>query len=327
MSNIIPSTKLKVITVHKLWDTTCMRCYFWTRIMNFESKRINMNFWYGGVLGAGWEAFLLGKTWKQIVKVMNQESLKRSRRHILTPEDMAEMVFQMQLISLFIKAAMQQRRNDFFANKMHMTESQQVVTYPLEYSDVTYCGTNEGLGTYRNNNCMYEIKTAGYVNNDYLSKIAFDMQIHAYHNALVKSGYSAPKRCQYLIFVKTKKKIKRASQGQTSEMFLREIERDIAADPKHFFINHEHRFGSAMLRQVEADIEAAAWRLSLMYDQMSEAELLNPNNWDRQSQMCLHYGACPYLMLCNNLQSWKVCERMFQQREMLYKEEKEELQK
>lgn len=322
---IVPSTKLKVITVHKCSDTLCMRRYFWHRVLNLEPKKINMNFWYGGVLGAGWEAFLLGKSWSGIHKAIGKESWKRTICHTLTPEDQAEISFQRELINLFIQAAMRQRRNDFRADKMHMDEAQQIVTYPLEYSDVTYCGTNEGLGSYRNAPCMFEIKTAGYVNNDYLSRIAFDMQIHAYHNAISRSTGNAPKKCMYTIFVKTKKKIKRQSRGQTTDEFLDEIAADIETDPKHFFILHEHRFNTNALRQVAADIEAVAWRLSQMYDNMTEAELLDPANWDRQSSMCLHYGACPFLMLCNNLKSWKVCERMFQQREMLYEKEKQEL--
>ena len=326
MSNIIPSTKLKVITVHKLWDTVCMRRYFWTRVMNLEPKGINLNFWYGGVLGAGWEAFLSGKKSPQIQKIMAKESLRRTRRHALSPEDQAEIKFQLQLIFLFIEGVMKQRRPDFQADKFTLTHPQQIVSYPLEYSNVTFFGTNDGLGTYRGTACMFENKTARYVNNDYISKIAFDMQIHSYHNGLTKSGVAFLKKCMYTIFVKTQKKIKSASRGQTTEGFLKEIARDIDREPKKFFILHEHRFSPTVLKQVASDVEAGAWRLSQMYKSLSESELLNPENWDRQSQQCLHFGACPFLILCKNIKGWRACERLFQQREMLYKEEKDELQ-
>lgn len=325
MSEIIPSTKLKVVTVHKIWDTVCMRKYFWNRVMNLEPRRINMDFWYGGVLGAGWEAFMLGKKLPQVCKVMLAESRRRTRRHQLDAEETAEIEFQMKLITLFISGAMRQRRKDFDASKLKMNEPQQVVRYQLTYSDVTYCGTADGIGSYKNRPCMFEFKTAKYINSDYLNKIAFDMQIHSYANGLAKQGILTPKLCYYLIFGKTSKIVKRR-RGQTSDGFLREIANDIVTDPKKFFVLHEHRFSPSMLNQVAGDVEAAAWRLSMMYDNMTEAQLLDPTNWDRQSQQCLHFGACPYLMLCSNLQSWKVCERLYQQRELMYEEEQDELQ-
>ncbi|GAG16754.1 unnamed protein product, partial [marine sediment metagenome] len=119
--------------------------------------------------------------------------------------------------------------------------------------------------------------------------------------------------------------IKRDSRGQTSEGFLKEVQRDIENDPKQFYILVDHPFSTRMLQQVANDVEAAAWRLTQMYKHSSEKEILNPANWDRQGSLCLHYGACEYLMLCKNIQSWKVCERLFQQREMLYEAEEEEL--
>ncbi len=320
MNKIIPSTKLKVVTVHKLWDTVCMRKYFWHRVMNLEPRYINMNFWYGGVLGAGWEAALQGRKPAQIKLAMRRESKKRTSRHALSSEDHMEIDFQLQLIWLFIEGAMKQRRQDFDFSKMKVTTPQQKVSYQLEDSDVIFCGTNDGLGVYRNGECMFENKTARYVNNDYISKIAFDMQIHSYANALP----NCPKKCCYCIFTKTAKKIKR-SRGQTSEGFLEEIASDIKTDPRKFFILHEHIFSQRMLSQVAADVEAGAWRLSQMYDGLSGKELLNPLNWDRQSQQCLHFGACEYLMLCKNVQSWKVCERMYQMRELMYDQEEEEL--
>jgi len=49
MSKIIPSTKLKVISGHKLNDMACWRYYHWRWIQNLEPKRLNLNLWYGAV--------------------------------------------------------------------------------------------------------------------------------------------------------------------------------------------------------------------------------------------------------------------------------------
>ena len=62
--SIVPSTRLKVVSVHKLKTMTCYRKYYWRYVLNLESKAMNLNFWYGGVLGAGFEAILQGDDWK-----------------------------------------------------------------------------------------------------------------------------------------------------------------------------------------------------------------------------------------------------------------------
>ena len=52
MNKITPSTKLKIVSVSKLKSVTCLRKYYWRRILNLESRNMNLAFWYGGVLAA-----------------------------------------------------------------------------------------------------------------------------------------------------------------------------------------------------------------------------------------------------------------------------------
>ena len=319
---IIPSTKLKILTVHKLWDLVCPRKYFWRWVLNLEPKRINMNFWYGGVLGEGFENLLMGKSLKQVNKLMQKESLKRTRRHAVSPEDKANLDLNMRLIKAFIAGVVKQKRKDFDYSKMHLNECQVAIKMPLDYTDITYLGTGDGDGTYKNKPCLYELKTAKWVNNDYINRLSFDKQVHGYALGLKEQGRKCASRCTYCIFRKPQKRLKR---GQSVDSFVDEIKLDLIARPEFYYILHEWPFGAATLRQVKADIEAAAWRLSLFYQKLSEKELLDPSNWDRQDGQCLYYGACEYLPLCSHLQAWRVYERLYQQRELMYEEEKSEL--
>jgi len=324
MNEIIPSTKLKIVTVHKLWDMTCLRQYFWRHVLNLEPAKINLAFHYGGVLGAGFEALLLGKTLRQSLKAVDVESRKRCSRHRLTFDDSEEIKIQNSLIRLFIEATHRVPHPKFNTRKMHMTESQVKVKFRLKRSPIWFLGTLDGLGDYRKREVMFETKTARFVNNDYISVLSYDKQIHSYALGRRKMGQSSPASCCYCIFRKVQKKIKR---GQTIEEFVDEIERDLSERADWYFIMHSQTLKRPVLRDTELDIERAAQRLSRIYKELPGDELLKFENWDKQDKQCLNYGACPYLVLCRNPRNWQLSAGLFQQRQMLYEEEERELKK
>jgi len=315
MTKIRPSTKLKVVSIHKLKSMTCLRKYFWRWVLNLEPRLINTNFWYGGVLGAGFESLLLGKNPE---KAMNTESKRRLSKHLVegTLED--EIRLQRRLISAFIAQA--KKHPDVKRMKLGRTQEKFAVT--LKDSELLFCGTPDAEGTYRRRPMLFEIKTAGQVNAAYLDSLAFDKQVHGYTYARRLRKKSVLPECCYCIFRKPQKRIKR---GQTIDEFVEEIKKDLAKRPEFYFIFHKFRLGHLTVSEVGADIERLASILKGLYEAMSENEILDPHNWPKQESKCFDYRGCEYLQLCKNPRRWELYLRFFQQREMLYEKEKQEL--
>jgi len=290
--------------------------------LNLVPRRINLNFWYGQLLAAGWEQMLLdGKHSRaKIEKVMNKKHREYLSKYTATPEDKDEMELQRELISLFLAGAAKQ---DFFKD-MRITESQKVVSWPIADTGITFYGTLDGLGTYKGVSATFENKTASQITDNTLSALAFDWQAYGYPIGLKKLGQRFPTKCCYCIFRKTQKRVKK---GQTEEDFIEEIREDITKRPKFYYVHQPLNLGRQTIRAVQTDIEAGAAILAGRYKQLSTKQLLNPDNWPKQPKQCLSYGTCPYFMLCRHPLKWKVYVRLFQQREMLYEAEKGELQK
>jgi len=317
MSNIRPSTKLKVVSVSKLKSLTCLRKYFWRHILNLESKKININFWYGGVLGAGFESLLLGKSDKQILADMRREDKKRASKHTIDGQTMDEMRLQRQLIEAIVLGA--KRRSD--VKRMKLTESQIKFQLPLKCG-VLFCGTEDGEGTYRGKPYLFEIKTASRVSPSYLDALKFGKQINGYAHARRKLKKSPIGDCCACVFHKPQKRIKR---NQTIDDFVDEIKRDIVERPEMYYIWHKFKLGRTTVSEVGKDIEREAYILKLLYKDCG-GKLLEPSMWPKQDQKCFDYSGCEYLPLCKNIAKWEMYLRFYKQREMLYEEESEELE-
>ena len=98
MSNIIPSIKLNMVSTHKLLDTTCLRNFYWRRVLNLESRKLNLNFWYGSVSGAGIEALLREEDWREAIA---QEDVRSRGSYV---RDDIELDLQLRLIEASLEA-------------------------------------------------------------------------------------------------------------------------------------------------------------------------------------------------------------------------------
>lgn len=319
MNKIIPSTKLRMVSVHKLKSLPCLRKYFWRRVLNLESRNMNLNFWYGGVLAAGFEALLMGKDYKKALKV---EDKKRCSRHVTTGDIEDEMRLQRRLILAYIEQAKKLPA----VRKMKLNRTQASFKVRLKKSKLWFLGTPDGEGTYANVPTLFENKTAGQVNNAYIRALSFDKQVHGYGYAHRLEGKPALSQCCYCIFRKPQKHIKR---GQTIDQFVEEIRLDLA-DPKRrsfYYIFHKFHLGRNTVSEVGEDIETLACILKDRYTTLkTESAILNPHNWPKQEDKCHDYKGCEFLQLCENPKRWKLYLRLFQQREMMYSEERKELQ-
>jgi hypothetical protein len=297
---------------------TCLRKYFWRRILNLESNKLNNAFWYGGVLGAGFEAYLLGKNPE---KAMDKEDRRRRRGKIINPDDEPEMAVQRRLISHIINEAKKQPD----VKKMRMTRSQAQFKVRLKDSGLWLCGTDDGEGTYAGSPCAFEEKTAIQVNAAYITSLSFDPQIHSYAYARRLEKKPPLAMCCYCIFQKVKKYVKKK---QTVDDFCdREIPEDLATRPEFYYHWIRLRLGRLTVSAVGHDIEREATILKSLYDSMSEKEILDPHNWPRRRGLCSDWKGCEFLSLCRRPAKWKLYLRFFKQREMMYEIEKQELQK
>jgi len=145
MSNIIPSTSLKYISVARISAMSCFRFYFWKYIRNLAPKGINLNFYYGGMFGAGIEQMLLDG--KYLKSKVSKALIKEYKERIISPlnaEDKAEIEIQDQLINVILRAAAEQP----FFKDMRMKKNQVEVSYKV-IDNISFYGIVDGLGTYK----------------------------------------------------------------------------------------------------------------------------------------------------------------------------------
>jgi len=325
MDKVIPSVRLKVVTVHKLWSMSCPRKYFWQWVLNLEPKKINLNYWYGSVWGEGFESLLLGKSLRQAYSAMDKESKRRTSRHTISDDDSYEIDLQMRLLKLFVKAVSTGPHPEFDMKKMKMKSRQVVVSFPLKTSGLTYYGTLEGLGTYCGKPVMFENKTAKSVNQVYFDRLAYDKQIHTYALARKKTRETCPKKCCYCILRKVQKRIKK---NQSEDEFIQEIADDLKDQEKRewYFILHPVTLGVTTLKETEYDLEMGAARLKGFYNGLTEARLLNPHYWEKNDSQCSAWRGCEYQILCRYPARWNIyMKHFFQMRELMYEEERKEL--
>ena len=328
MNKIIPSTRLKVISIHKLYDTSCWRYYFWSHVLNLSPKNINFNFWYGGVLHMGFETLLLTKKLVKALAAMKKESKRRLAGYTLSGDDEDEMSIQYEIIKTLITEVSKQR----FMRHLHLDWAEKQIKTPLagRNSDILFCTTMDGQGGVKDTPCNFEIKTASRIYDVFFKALKIDKQIHSHAWSLKKNNMNSPARCAYCIFRKPQKKIKR---NQTVDQFIQEVKQDIQEKPNYYFGGDEsrvtfpymQRLGSNTIRNTGKNLNAFATMLKKMYD-VRESLLLDPFYWPENDRQCLNYGQCTYLLLCTHMQKWELYMRTFTQREMLYSEEELELQ-
>ncbi len=318
MLEIVPSIKLRVISQSRIKGMSCLRQYFWHWIMNLEPRSINMNFWYGGCLHAGFEDYLLTRSCSSSHLSMLAESKKRLSKYSLTAEQKEEVSFQKKLLEIILDGAIQSK----IFKDIRLTEKEKKIVLPI-VPNITFLGIIDGLGAYKKEDCMLEIKTASSVSDSYFASLGFDIQIHSYYSALKKLTGRAPPVCCFCIFRKVQKQIKK---GQSRSAFLDEIRQDVKDRPEFYYILYEHRFGKRLAEEAFINITNTSLLLRDIYHRNKKIkELLNPLNWPCNDSQCSSYGQCAYLILCRNLSKWQVYAKMFRQKSIMFDEEKAEL--
>ena len=316
-NKIIPSTKLLCVSVHKLADFSCSRRYFWRRVLNLQSKNLNINFWYGSVLGAGFEAILLGKkNWKQLMRKEHINNLKGY--------DISKLADELDLQYRLIEAILEQAKEQARQHGMSLTKSQVPVRHKLKCG-VVYCGTEDGEGTYNGKHSLYEIKTASKVNQAYLDSLKLDKQINSYcwanRNDPNTQNYG---QCTYCIFKKPQKRLKK---NQTPDEFVEEIAQDCVDRPEMYYEWLQLSLVKQFVDSVGNGIERMAEILKDIYDKLTVEQLLDPDYWPGMETKCADYSGCEFLPLCLHPNGYEMYLRFYKQRTTLYDLEKEELEK
>jgi len=314
-NKIVPSTKLKCVSVHKMMAFACPRKYFWRYILNLQTKNINLAFWYGSVLGAGFEAILLGKkNWKQLMRKESIASLKGY--------DTSHLADEIDLQYRLIEVILEQAKVQAIQHGMSLTKSQVPVSTKLRCG-VTYLGSEDGEGVYEGKNSLYEIKTASRVNQGYLDSLKLDKQINSYCWGSRNSKTKHYGQCTYCIFKKPQKRLKRK---QTVDEFVEEIRQDCIDRPEMYYVWLQLSLVKQFVDSVGNSIERMAEILKMIYDGLTKEQLLDPNYWPQMETKCSDYSGCEFLPLCLHPDNWRVYLRFYKQRTMLYELEKEELE-
>jgi hypothetical protein len=319
---IVPSDKLRVVTVHKLQAASCQRRYFWQYIMNLEPRGLRLPLWFGSMIHAGLDVWLRGGTAKGTALAM-----KAKDKELLADTPSISPDLQTELhIWRSIAPAMIEGFREVTGDKMRLTSCEEKFAVPL-LGNVTFCGTLDGRGTHDGKSTLFEFKTAGQISKDTFSTMAFNKQVYGYLSSI--PAVDLPEQFAYCVLRKPSKWLKR---GQSVEAFIEELKADFIARPDFYFAIWEQPVGKNAIEDVAADIRSAATDLAMKYKSLgigySQCEkLYDPHSWPRDDRQCHDYGNCPYLELCKDARHWKArAGAFYRQREIRYELEREELQ-
>jgi len=296
--------------------------------MNMETVNFNKNFWWGGVLGEGFEQMLLGnKKWKS---KMLAEDKKRCKGQRITEEMKSELDVCRRLIEVQLECVQKQP----IYETLKLTESQVKFAVPLDCG-VTFVGTKDGEGEDGGKRALFEIKTASQVNQAYLDALRYGKQVNGYAYSDVKMGRKDRATvCRACVFVKPGKWIKK---GQTVDEFVDEIRADICggigwkgktltASPQKYYSFHRFSLGQMAVKEVGCDIEQETADLLSKYERAKdERQLMDPHYWPKRENKCHEYSGCEFQRLCLAGPSWEAALNGYKQRTMMYDLEEEEL--
>lgn len=325
MPEIRASNCLKAVSSHKIGEA-CHRKFFWNHVWNIEPPAINLNFWYGGVVGEGVEQLLMlapnqrtkEANQKKIFALMEEEGKKRASRYFISSEDQEELDVQMDLAKAQVIGLLAHPR----IKDIRITEHQVELSVPVKHhallgGKIQYNISMDGVGTDKSKECMIEIKTAAAstVTDAYFKKLKLDFQINGYNEVYYLVRGKRLKKCLYIVIKKPSKRLKK---NQTLEDFIEEIRDDCVDRADWYYIIHEHRFLPSVVRSIWVDIVGLINRMPVKYNPFK------PELWQRCNK-CVNYGLCPYFPLCTKPKSWHLLLRSYIMREFMYENEKEEL--
>ena len=331
MSKIIPSTKLHCLSVHKCKTLSCLRRYFYERVLNLQTRRLIWPFWYGGVLHVGWQSLMLGYDETETEKEMAVESRRRAKGAVLTAEDKQEMNLQFAIIRSLVFTGWETRHTNWRPDKVDMAWAEEQVAWPVPgFPDVHFCSTIDGGGTVRGTKSILEFKTAKSVSDEYFGSLEFDAQPCSYVLGHQKSRGNGASKCLYMVFRKPQKKLK---TRQTVPDFLAEIERDLVEvtkkrnGPRHYFMSKSIPVGANAVKHALENIVATTEMLSDRYRKLSKSDgILKAKNWPQNTEHCYYYNKpCPFTMICRYGGDVRTFLPGFRQREHLYELEDKEL--
>lgn len=315
---IVPSDKLRVVTVHKLQAASCQRKYFWQYIMNLEPKGLRIPLWFGSMVHAGIEARLLGKTQNAAILAMMKVDREITKDLAALPEDLRTELRIWRAIGPEMVAGCY----EMLATKgARLVSSETKFAVPL-FDSVTFCGTIDGIGIHDNRSTLFEFKTAGQISKNTFSTMAFNKQVYGYLSSM--SADERPKQFAYCVMRKPSKWLKR---GQSVEEFIEELRQDFRSRPEFYYAIWLQEPGQNAIKEAHADIYSAALDLGRKYRRLKEGGFLHdPPCWPRNDRQCHDYGNCPFLELCKDVAHWQArANAYYQQREIRYELERQEL--
>lgn len=317
--NTKPATSLKMVSISKLKTLHCHRYHFWNYVLNLEQSQINLNFWYGSVLGAAWETLLLGKDWR---KAMGIEDRKYRKRYKVTTEDEYEMALQYRLIEIYLMRAKHLPETE----RMKLKQRQVKFRVRLKQSGLVFCGTLDGLGHIDGKEYLFENKTLRQVTPATEEALQFDKQPNGYAYSRRLEKKRPYTRCCYCIFRKPAKKLRKTD---TAGDYVERIRKDLIDSPGWYYRFCLFALGKHQVSEVGYDIEQEAEDLLCKYEQaIEQGRLLDPHFWPRCEKHCHDWAGCEYLPLCKHPADWQsYVGTVYQMRELRYDEEEEEVAK
>lgn len=320
---IYPSVKLLTISGSKLAATSCDRYYFWLYILNLVPRKLDIPLWFGSVMHKAFEVLSNPKKHKKIYKIMDAESKKVISKYALVADDNAEIQLQLAIAKTIIKVYLEEYKNKI--TYLDNVKTEIPFATKLQESPVIFEGTIDEYGMKKSKIILVERKTARQISDVLFALLKFDIQINGYAHAIKSEILGKyPSQCYYTAFRKPQIRV---NKNESVPKFMKRLEADLHTRKDGYYVTFKHNFGERSINEVMMDIERQTAQLFTKYKQLSTKELLNPYQWPRRRSHCLWYGVCPYITLCKNCEKYSLYLKLYQQRELRYDLEHEELAK
>lgn len=294
---IEPEVQLNTVFVSKLrtWQT-CPRKYYWAYVRNLESKNLVLPFYMGSCFHKGVENFYQGVEPDKCLLKAKEYAEDYLTSWFIGPEEEGEIEKSNAIVQGALAAYFEVFSKD--RDKWEVTFSEQSFGMQLPNIPVEFVGTVD-LGFLRNEEMiLMDHKLHSSIGRHTVDHLPFDLQIMNYPTLVMKATGLKVAKVIYNV-IKKPHPSTRVRKDETFQDFIERLKATYMLERDQYFHREVVQAKKTRLQSAFNDFCLIAEDIFRKYDGKTSAQVLDPNNWPRNSKACFDFfKPCPYLNLC-----------------------------
>lgn len=281
---------------HSLKDwRNCKRLWYWRHVWQLQPKKpitplfigtafhTGMARWYGSKLP-------MKKIVYPLIKEFEDQAIKY--RELYTEEDFDDLQIEIRALGGMLRGYAKMFAEDRRTWPLSMRRVE--VPFFVKGSQCDAGGTIDLVIDDPNSPLIFEHKTAGRIDSDYVDRIGMDTQVRMYILGARKGLEVPAKRVMYNVARKCQLRMKK---GETLPHFLDRITDDYCARPDWYFWREPLIISTSDINAFQILIhEVDSEYHHILTDH--KGDMFNPHFWPPNDFMCNARGLCPYRALC-----------------------------